>query len=198
MLQMSGSIKNEVQLDRDSLGVTITYDRPNHPLTRGQLHNTTCGINGQSIAALRPPLRSNAYYTSDTFVVSGTRCQDPYDVPPDASAATSSYDHKPDIRIPFQTEGVWITANLWSIDGRDFQVAADISDLLEQYGDGVYTIVLWGEVNGEPTPISEYSIFMPPYSPHPNLPAQLQPKYLVDNSCVTVRRLPPSFGIIVL
>ena len=167
MLQMSGSVTNEVELDRDSLGVTIAYDRPIRPLTRGQLHNTTCGINGESIAALRPPLRSNAFYTSDTFVVSGTRCQDPYDVTPDAPAATSSYDHKPDIRISFRTEGVWITANAWSADGQNFQISADISNLLDQHGNGVYTILVWAQIDGEDVPISEYSIFIPPYESQP-------------------------------
>ena len=167
MLQMSGSVKNEAQVNRNTLGITITYDRPTYPLTRGQLHNTTCGINGQSIAALRPPLRSNAFYTSDTFIVSGTQCQDPYDVPDDAPAAISSYDHKPNIQFSYKTEGVWITATEWSVTSDSFAVSADISNLLDQHGDGVYTIVLWAEVNGEDVPISEYSIFIPPYSPAP-------------------------------
>ena len=39
---------------------------------------------------------------------------------------------------------------------------SNISNLLTQHGDGVYTIVLWAEINGEYVPISEYSIFIPP------------------------------------
>ena len=60
-----------------------------------------------------------------------------------------------------------ITANEWSVTNGSFTVSADISDLREQHGDGVYTIVLRAEINGEPVPISEYSIFLPPLSsPH--------------------------------
>ncbi len=167
ILEMSGKVNSEVYLDRDTLGVTLTYDRPPHPLTRGQLHNTSCGINGQSIAALRRPLSGNAYYTSDTFTISGTRCQDPYDVPTDALAATSTHDRKPDFRFLYQHQGQWVTATSWTVSNDAFSVSANVSNLLAQHGDGVYTIVLWGEIDGERTPISEYSIFIPPYEPPP-------------------------------
>ena len=163
ILEMSGNVNSEVYLNRDTLGVTLAYDRPPHPLTRGQLHNTSCGVNGQSIAALRRPLSGNAYYTSDTFTISGTRCQDPYDVPTDALAASSTHDRKPDFRFPYQHQGQWITATSWTVSNDTFSVSANVFNLIAQYGDGVYTIVLWGEIEGERTPISEYSIFIPPY-----------------------------------
>ena len=62
---------------------------------------------------------------------------------------------------------LWITTNEWSVTNDSFAVSADISDLLDQYGNGVYTILLWAVINGEQSPISEYSIFIPPYSPAP-------------------------------
>ena len=48
------------------------------------------------------------------------------------------------------------------IDVGNFSMTADIVRLLDAYGDGVYTIVLWAEINGEQIPVSEYSIFIPP------------------------------------
>ena len=49
------------------------------------------------------------------------------------------------------------------MDGREFHVLADVSELLDQHGDGVYTVVLLASLegsSGEPdTVISEYSIF---------------------------------------
>ena len=48
-------------------------------------------------------------------------------------------------------------------DGREFSVVADVSELLEQHGDGVYTVVLLASLEGngkdENQIISEYSIF---------------------------------------
>ena len=48
-------------------------------------------------------------------------------------------------------------------DGREFSLVADVSDLLQQHGDGVYTVLLVASLEGngedEKQTISEYSIF---------------------------------------
>ena len=56
----------------------------------------------------------------------------------------------------------WITALEWTSEGENFSISADISDLLAQHGGGVYTILLWADINSDRIPISEYSIFIPP------------------------------------
>ena len=38
-------------------------------------------------------------------------------------------------------------------------MTADIDALLLQYGDGVYTVVVWAPLGGRQVPISRYSIF---------------------------------------
>ena len=65
----------------------------------------------------------------------------------------------------------WITASTWTALSLDFTVTADISELLSKYGPGVYTILLWGKVDGEDVPISQYSIFhevVPPDTYNPD------------------------------
>ena len=52
----------------------------------------------------------------------------------------------------------WVTARSWRAGEASFEVSADIGELLAQYGDGVYTIMLWGKIDGEDVVISEYSI----------------------------------------
>ena len=165
ILSLSGQAKNGASLTGDSFGISIDYDRTPHALTRGQLHHTSCGTNGARIGALREPLEPNRYYTSDTFKPSGIRCQDPYYVPSDAPVATSYDDDVPRIRNPYENEAVWITATHWEVTDETFSITADISDLLAQHGDGVYTILVWAQINGEDVPISQYSIFIPPYEP---------------------------------
>ncbi len=159
-LSMSGRVKNGVMLSDDSVGVSINFDRTPHSLTRGQLRHTSCGANGVRIGALRKPLESSRYYISDRFTVSGTRCQDPYYVPADAPVATSYDDKVPRIENPYENDATWITASHWEMTDDSFSVVADIADLVSEHGDGVYTILLWAEIDGEDVLVSEYSIFV--------------------------------------
>ena len=53
----------------------------------------------------------------------------------------------------------WITALQWTAVGESFSVEADIGDVLAEHGAGVYSITLWGDIDGERAVISEYSIF---------------------------------------
>ena len=53
----------------------------------------------------------------------------------------------------------WITAREWRTTGESFTVAADISGIVNQYGPGVYTIVVWAHLMGDDNVVSEYSIF---------------------------------------
>ena len=165
ILSLNGRVNNGASLSGDSFGISIDYDRTPQALTRGQLYHTSCGANGVRIAALREPLEIDRHYTSHTFTLSGTRCQDPYYVPVDAPVATSYDDGVPTIRNPYDNEAVWITATDWEVTADTFSVTANIADLLSQHGNGVYTIIVWGSVEGQDAPISEYSIFIPPYQP---------------------------------
>ena len=53
----------------------------------------------------------------------------------------------------------WITAQKWTAKGKEFSIAADLSDVLAEHGEGVYSLVVWGAIDGEDVVISEYSIF---------------------------------------
>ena len=52
-----------------------------------------------------------------------------------------------------------VTASTWQVDGINFKVIADLGRILNEHGPGVYTVILWGTVDGEADIISEYSIF---------------------------------------
>lgn len=167
-LTLAGRVRNGVDISGWNLGVQIFYDQPTKSLTRGQLYQTDCYDYGDKIAALRRPPGPNAYYPTHTFTYFGTKCKDPYSVSPDTPVPSSPFHIKPIFLPEFYEKQVgWITANEWSIANDTFSVSADISGLIAQYGDGVYTILLSGEINGEPTHISAYSIFIPPYEPPP-------------------------------
>ncbi len=175
ILSFFGSPKNGANFDSErGLGVQIFYDPLTHPLTRGQVARTYCYDSGLNVAALRPPPEPGWHYTSEKFTTeySRAKCPDPYAVPANTPPAQSPEDARRLWQVAYNAsqekvdrvvESVWITATDWSVTNDSFEVSADIADLLSQHGNGVYTIVLWGEIDGERTPISEYSIFIPPY-----------------------------------
>ena len=165
-LAVVGTAKNGVRFEKDQdLSVQIYYDPPPHALTRGQLGRTYCNSAGVNIASLRPSASGDA---EDEYTTSYRPCPSPYDVPADAPAP-SSVDEANEFRhAAYQASQAserrsittrWITARWWSVDGASFEVTADIDALLLHYGDGVYTVVVWGPIGGRQVPISRYSIF---------------------------------------
>ena len=153
---------------RTDLGMQLFYDPPPHPLTQGQVSRTYCYSSGLQIAAFRYPLTVRYKWSENEFTTTHSSCPDPYDVPPDAPAprspdeahrfweqayAASQAKGERTITVP------WITASKWTARGTEFSVSAEISGLLSEYGPGVYTVRLWGQLDGEDVLISEYSIF---------------------------------------
>lgn len=171
VLSLSGTTKNGVQFDESAdLGVQIFYDPPPYELTRGQVARTYCYDAGQLLASLRWPLTGGYYWTSDTFTPpQKSPCTSPYAVPPSAPAPLSYPDAKQirqlakllvrhDLLMPVYPLP-WITASEWTASGKTFAVSADITQLLSQHGDGVYSLMIWGKIAGEDVVISQYSIF---------------------------------------
>ena len=168
VFSMSGSVRNGVSISGDGLAVQVFYDQPPRALTAGQLARTYCYDQGLIVASLRPPLERGWFYTEDTFNVTSSPCPDPYAVPADASPPGSPAEasslwnaaYRASQR-PEETIGTapWITALGWSVDGDAFSVRADIGDLLSTHGEGVYTVTVWGSIDGEQLVISQYSIF---------------------------------------
>ena len=150
------------------MGLHIYYDPPPQSLTRGQVSRTYCYGSGLQIAAFRYSLTGRYKWSEDEFTKTHSHCPDPYDVSPDAPAPRSPDEahrfweqaYAASQSMPDQTITVpWITASKWTARGTEFSVSAEISGLLSEYGPGVYTVLLWGELDGEDVPISEYSIF---------------------------------------
>lgn len=180
-LTLSGRVKNGATVSGTTPTVMLYYDRPTEPLTRGQLSRTYCYSYGLPIARLRPPLEPGSRYTQNETIldVESKLCPDPYDIPPDDTSPASSeeaHSNWEQARDSSQTKArrqftfPLITADTWSTQGDDFAVVADISQLLEIHGKGVYSVAIWGEINGERAPISEYSIFVTPSQIAPSKP----------------------------
>ena len=169
VLKMSGGTRNGARLGtRRDLGVQIYYDPPPAPLTQGQVARTYCYDNGLHVASLRERLTGGSFWPEDRFTTMYSPCPDPADVPADAPTARSHseanrlwqeiYDRT---RLtPERTITVsWIDATEFRVDGGAFDVEANIREVLSKHGKGVYSILVWGLIDGQDTVISEYSIF---------------------------------------
>lgn len=165
-LSFDMSACNGARVSGDALAVQVRHDPPPSPLMPGQLQRTSCYSSGRAIAALRPPLPPGSNYTEDEFRLQVSDCPDPHalspNLPPAQSyeEASSFKDDAGQTQSASTRTGVWITAEHWDVGSNRARVAADLSDLLRSAGGGVYTVFVWGAVNGVRTPIAEYSIFV--------------------------------------
>ena len=169
VLKLSGRTRNGAHLgSRRDLGVQIYYDPPPAPLTQGQVARTYCYDNGLQVASLRERLTGGSYWPEDRFTTTYSPCPDPADVPADAPPARSHSDanrlwQEAYNRSRLTTESAitvpWIDATEFRVNGGAFDVEADISQVLSKHREGVYSIAVWGLIDGQDTVISEYSIF---------------------------------------
>ena len=173
ILSLSGTVKNGVAFeDARDLNIRIYYDRPTRPLSLGQLSRTYCYGNGLHIASLREPMTGDLIYFRDkvTRTTETSSCPDPYDVPADSPAPRSldeahefwqaAYDAS---QRPKGKESIVVsrvTTNEWTAAGEAFSATADLSEVLSQYGNGVYTLLIWAPLGDERIVVSEYSMFL--------------------------------------
>ena len=169
VLRVSGTTKNGATFhsERD-LSVQIYYDPPPHVLTRGQVTRTYCYGAGVQVAGLRWPISDDYYWSEHYYPAYHYPCPDPYSVPEDADAPGSVEEAARFWDEAYQESTLtprvvitvpWVTASEWIADPGYFSVTANINDILARHGEGVYTILVWGDIQGESVPISEYSIF---------------------------------------
>ena len=171
VLTLSGTVKDGVVfLGSTDLSVGIFYDPPPHSLTRGQVARTYCYDYGRPVAYLEPPLTGNSDSLDDEFTDTYIPCPDPYHVPIDSPPPRSpgeaddlweaAYEESLD-SAEITTIGRWVAASEWHANDSSFSVKADLSEVLDDHGPGVYTIIVWGWQPDADTSvlISEYSIF---------------------------------------
>ena len=142
----------------DDLTIQIYYDPPPRTLTRGQLLQGHCYDYGTFLGTLSAPL-AEGFATPYSYLTQ-TYCRDPYRVPADTPPATSATQRPtPTPAPPLRVIGQVITPLLWAVTEQTFTVAADLRSVLN-HGPGVYTVLVWGSVDGEEDVlISTYSIF---------------------------------------
>ena len=165
ILSIDGRTKNgATQENSRDLAVLVLYDPPPSVLTRGQLSRTYCYDNGRTVASLIPP----GNYSANSYKSTHQPCPDPYKVAANATAPRSVSEalrfwreaNRASSTVPVQGITVpWITSQRWNVNGDNFNLRADISNILAKHGAGVYSIFIWGIVDSEDVVLSQWSIF---------------------------------------
>ncbi len=168
-LLMQGHLHNGAILSRTgpAEGILISYWPPPYSLSRGQLFRTASYCSGAPIASILVPLPPLYMYDSDGASWSHTSCLTPYESDPQ-SQPPQTHNQARDLMHGAQQwkskavtyPRLQITPDIWQVDQNGFSVQADVSQIVTALGPGVYTILLWGDVNGTSVPVSKYAIFM--------------------------------------
>lgn len=160
-LILAASVHDGVVFEHDlNLLIEIAYDPPVRPLNRGQLSRTYCYDSGTRVAALRP----FSIEGLNRYVTEYGSCSDPYNVPvgaPYPRTVRDAHDYREEAtKSELVSYSVpYIEAAEWLVTEDSFSVRADISEVLGAYGPGVYTVLVYGPVDGKTTLIMEYPIF---------------------------------------
>ena len=113
----------------------------------------------------RQPPPEGEYYLRNQFEVEQEFCRSPYEIPADVPAPATVEESRrlyEEAREDIRTElviGVFITATVYEVADDTFALGADVSDVLDHHGPGVYTVQVWATLEGEPAVISSVSVF---------------------------------------
>ena len=164
LLIIGGGLQHGVHWpDPFAMSVSIFYNPPPEDLTRGQLGRAECYSLGKRVASLRPELEEGWTYPTDIAHDVTSHCGDPYTVP----ISTRAPEVTDIVSLPtiYNTdvesyELPWIGAGYWQVEETKFELTADINQILDAHGPGIYTLAIWAQTReGEVVPILEHSLF---------------------------------------
>ena len=167
-LVLRGRLKHQARFTRPEFIVQVNYDLPPYPVNQGQIAwSRVCYSRGPIITVIRPPLPLGSYYPSEEGFGPFHACPAPYEFPVDIPAPTNLADMEDlkeqltyldvqTLQIPY----IFVVADRMGLTDNELFVRANISHLLEEYGPGVYTASVLGEVDGVEIPISRVAFFV--------------------------------------
>ncbi len=163
LLSLDGTTKNGASIVRRHYSpVIVYYSPPPQELTQGQIARTYSICSGRKVALL-------SYRSEGTVETIRISCSTPYDISPELPGPSDRWESRElyeEARQRYRETYQRVAINAprikmqeYELEGDRFSIRADLSDVLAEHGPGVYEVVLWGILNGELEPVSEYSIF---------------------------------------
>ncbi len=164
-LAMAGQVASAVHLN-DRTNVVVTWDPPLADYTRGQVSQTYCHSPGRPVAYIRRPLPSGFYWLEEeSREMDWERCPAPWDADPNLQLPQDravidqlSQRIRDGFLIRKKVDVALVTADIWQAEAGWFRIEADLIRVIQTHGPGIYSMILWGEVDGESVALTTYAI----------------------------------------
>ena len=184
ILNLAGNLEHARRLPDPKLPlVEIEWHPPPGPLSSGQLARTYCAAPDQLAATILPPPPFGSTYTHPEtgepftrwakYLTQSSQCVDPYDTQAHAPATSSRQEasrlHKQakqrsQSATSSKNTVLAIVARQVTVSkaGRHFEAAADLSPLVAELGDGIYTIVIRAtpDQTGRTSTVARYPVWI--------------------------------------
>ena len=185
----TGILRLEATSDRatfnigDTVNIQIYYDPPPRNLSRSQLAHTYALCNGRAVGWIVEPLTGGWSHTGPAVTIDTRehRCVDPYHTDPNRPAPDSNAEAhqawadakaQSEAAPPITTKEIRIIADRMEKSANHIVVEADLNQILQENGPGIYEVIIWGRPAhmSESTPLSTQAIFwqtpFPPGNPY--------------------------------
>ena len=164
-LAMAGQVASEVNLN-DRTNVVVTWEPPLADYTRGQVSQTYCHSPGRPVAYILRPLPSGFYWLEEeSREMDWERCPAPWDAEPNlqlpqdrAVIEQLSQRIRDGFLIRERVDVTLVAADIWQAEAGLFRIEADLNRVIQIHGPGIYSMILWGEVDGEAVALTTYAI----------------------------------------
>ena len=172
VLEFSGRVKNGVNLSTpDDLIAELWFDPPPAPLTVGQLLRVNGYDNGIPVARLRRVLPDGYFWEQNSFTAQFIRMRSPEQLSRDVTIPKSLFDRKSMIESAYkgnqhaerlEIDVPLIDAEEWRVSASGFSVRTDVGPVLDQWGNGVYSLLLYSPMASSPEMVnfSQFSMFL--------------------------------------
>ena len=164
-LVMAGQVVPGVELN-DRTQVAVTWEPPLADYTRGQVSQTYCYSPGRLVAYILRPLSSGFYRPEEeSREMDWERCPAPWDAEPNlqlpqdrAVIEQLSQRIRDGFLIREMVDVALVTADIWQAETGLFRIEADLNRAIQTHGPGIYSMILWGEIDGEAVALTKYAV----------------------------------------
>ncbi|MYD91350.1 MAG: SH3 domain-containing protein [Caldilineaceae bacterium SB0662_bin_9] len=164
-LAMAGQIASGVNLD-DQTNIQITWDPPLNEYSKGQVSQTYCSGTERPVAYIRRPLSAGFFWQGgERQEMDWERCPAPWDADPNlqlpadrAEIDQLSQRIRNGYRIRETVEVALVTAEVWQAEAGFFRIEADLNSVVQTHGPGIYSVILWGRIDGVMEALTKYAI----------------------------------------
>lgn len=164
-LVMEGSLLGGATL-KEGGGLLIRWEQPLTESSRSQLWQTGCRHEPMPILELVPVGTSGSLESNQIVEREWVRCQSPREADPSLrfpEDVEQMLQHRagPGFELQTRTVNVMVAAaDVWHQEPDLFRIEADLNQVIEIMGPGIYTVELQGDLSGAAIPLSLYSLFV--------------------------------------